>query len=193
MQNAGVNESQAGIKIVVQSISCVRLFVTPWTVAHQASLSFNISRSLLKLMSTESVMLSNPLILCRPLFLLPSSFSSIRVFSSHWVAKVLELQLQPQSFRWISVLITFRIDWFGVAVQGTLKNLLQHNLKVSVLQCLAFSMVQISHPYLTTGKKKKNHSFDYKDLFQQSDVSAFLNTLSRFVITFLPKNKHILI
>ena len=80
MQNAGVNESQAGIKIVVQSISCVWLFVTSWTAAHQASLSFTISQSLLKLMSTESVILSNHLILCRSLFLLPSSFSSIRVF-----------------------------------------------------------------------------------------------------------------
>ena len=90
------------------------------------------------------------------------------------------------------VLISFRIDWFGVALQGILKNLLQHhNLKVSILWCLAFFMVQISHPYLTTGEK--NHSFYYKDLFQQSDVSAFFNTLSRFVIAFLPKSKCLLI
>ena len=106
----------------VQSLSCVRLFATPWTAARQASLSIANSQSLLKLMSIESVMPSNHFILCCPLLLPPSIFSSIRVSSSHQVAKVLEFQLQH------SGLISFRMDWFDLlAVQGTLRSLLQHH------------------------------------------------------------------
>ena len=140
-------------------VSGVRLFANPWTAAQQVSLSFTISLSLLKLMSIESVMSSNHLIICHPLLLLPSIFPGIRVFSSELALhirwpKVLELQLQHQSFNEYSRLISFRIDWFDLlAVQGTLRSLLQHHsLKTSILQCSAFFMVQLSHSYMTTGK-----------------------------------------
>ena len=118
----------------VQSLSCVWLFVTSWTAAHQASLFISNSWSLLRLMSIEWVMTSNHLILCCPPLLLPSIFSSVRVFSNEfqWVSvlrirwpKVLELQLQHQSFNEYWGLISFRMDWFDLlAVQGTLKSLL---------------------------------------------------------------------
>ena len=114
----------------VQLFSCVRLFATPWTASCQTSLSITNSWSLLKLMSMELVMPSNHLILCQPLLLLLSIFPSNRVFSkwvnsSHQVAKVLELQLQHQSFQWITGLISFRMDWLDLlAVQGILKSLL---------------------------------------------------------------------
>ena len=124
----------------VQSLSCFRLFAILWTAARQASLSITNSQTLLKFMSIESVMPSNHLILCRPLLLLPSIFPCIRVFSnkvgsSNHVAKVLELQLQHQSFNEQSGLISFRSDWFGLlAVQGPLKSLLQHHSsKASIL------------------------------------------------------------
>ena len=126
----------------VQSLSRVRLLATPWTAAHQASLSITNSQSPPKPMSIESMMPSNHLVLHRPL-LLPSVFPSISLFqwgsSLHQVARVLDLQLQHQSFQWIS----FRIDWFDLlAVQETLKNLLQHNSsKASILLCSAFFMV----------------------------------------------------
>ena len=118
--------------VVVQSLSCVWLFVTPWTAACQISLSFTMPRSLLRLTSIESIMPSNHLRLCHPLLLLSSIFLSIRVFSNELalciVAKVLELQLQYQSSNECSGSISFRIDWFDLlAVQGTLKNLLQHH------------------------------------------------------------------
>ena len=142
----------------VQLLSCVWLFMTPQTAAGQASLSIANSLSLLKLMSIESVMPSNDLILQCPLLLLPSIFPRNKVFSSesHQVDKVLELQLQHQSFQWIFWLISFRIDWVDLlAVQGTLKSLLQHHsLKASILRSSAFFMVQLSHPYMTTGKTK---------------------------------------
>ena len=141
----------------VQSLSHVRLFATPWTIVIQASLSITNCWSPPKPMSIESVMLSNHLILCRPLLLLPSIFPSISLFqwvsSLHQMAKVLELQLQHQSFQWI-----FRVDllydWLDLlAVQGTLKTLLQHrSSKASILQPSAFFTVQLSHPYMTTGK-----------------------------------------
>ena len=153
----------------VQLLGHVQLFATPWTAAHQASLSITNSWSLLKLMSIASVMPSNHLVLCCPLLLSPSIFPSIRVFffqwvgSSHQVVKILEFQLQHQSFQWIfsispsneySGLIPFRIDWLDLlAVQGTLKSLSQHHSsKVSILQCSPFFIVQLSHPYMTTGK-----------------------------------------
>ena len=158
----------------VQSLSCVRPFVTPWTAAHQASLSFTISQSLLKLISTESVMLSNHLILCCPLLLLPSIFLSIRVFSneSAFIRWPMFWSFSISPSNEYSGLISFRIDWFNLlAVYGTLRSLFQpHSLKASVLQCSAFFMVQLSHPYMTTGK---SHSFDYMVLCQQSDISAF--------------------
>ena len=144
--------------VVVQSLNCVLFFVTPWTTEHQGSLSFTISQNLLKIMSVESLMPSNCLF-CRPLLLLLSIFPSIRVFSSE-----LALHLRWPKF-WsfcfsispsngYSGLISFRVDWLDLfAVQGTLKSLLlHHSSKASVLWCSAFFMVQLSHPYMTTGK-----------------------------------------
>ena len=142
---------------VVQSLSHVQLFVTPWTAARQ--LSFTISRSLLNLMSIESVMPSNHLILCRPLLLLPPIPPSIRVFSNESTLRMRWPKYWSFSFS-ISPsnehpgLISFRMDWFDLlAVQGTLSSLLQHHSsKASILQHSAFFMVQLSHPYMTTGK-----------------------------------------
>ena len=130
--------------VVVQLLSCVQLIETPWTAAHQASLSITNSQILFKLISVELVITSNHLILCHPLFLLPSiflasgSFPMNQFFASG--GKILELQLQYQSFQWIFRLISFRIHWFDLlAVQGTLKSLLQqYNSKPSILQCSAF-------------------------------------------------------
>ena len=143
----------------VQLLSRVRLFVTPWTAALQASLSITNSRNLLKLMSIESVMPSNHLILYCPLLLLPSIFPSIRVFSNKSVLHIrwpkywsFSFSISPSND--YSGLISFRIDWLDLlAVQGTLKSLLQHHSsKVSILWCSAFFMIQLSHPYMTTGK-----------------------------------------
>ena len=163
------------IIVIVQRLSRVQLFVTPWTAAHQASLSFTNSRSLLKLMSIESVMPSNHLILCRPLLLLPSIFPGIRVFSNELALhirwpKYWSFSISP--FNEYSGQISFRMDWFDLlAVQGTLKNLLQHHSsKASILQHLAFFIVQFSHLYMTTGK---TIALTMSDLCQQSDVSAF--------------------
>ena len=144
---------------VVQSLSCVWLFVTPLTAVCQASLSFTISQSLLKLMSIESVMPSSHLILCCPLLFLPSIFPSIRVFSSESALRIrwpkhwnFNFSFSPSTE--YSGLISFRIDLFDLlAFQGTLRSLLQHHiLKASILQCTAFFMVHVSHPYMTTGK-----------------------------------------
>ena len=143
----------------VQSLSHVRLFVTPWIAACQASLSITSSRSLLKLMSIESVMPSNHLIPCHPLLLLPSIFPSIRVFSNESVLHIRWPKYWSFSFT-ISLsnehpeLISFRMDWLDLlAVQRTLKSLLHHHSsKASILLCLAFFIVQLSHPYMTTGK-----------------------------------------
>ena len=137
----------------------VQLFAAPRTVAHQASLSFTISQGLLGVLSIELVMLSNHLILCHPLLLLPSIFPSIRVFSNEFALHIRWSKFWSFSFSIIdgySGLISFRMDWLDLlAVQGTLKSLLQHHsLKASVLQCSAFFMVQLSHPYMTTGKTK---------------------------------------
>ena len=134
----------------VHLLSCVQLFATPWTAAHQASLSITNSRKLLKLMSFELVMPSNHLILCHPLFLLPSIFPSIRVFSNksalciRW-PKYCSFSFSISPFYEYSVLISFRIDWFDLlAVQETLKSLLQHHsLKASILRLSAFFMVQL--------------------------------------------------
>ena len=139
-----------------QSLSCVSLFATPWTAAHQASLSITNPQSLLRLMSIESVMPSNHLMCC-PLLLPPSIFPSIKVFSNESVPHIrwpkywsFSISLSNE----YSGLISFRIDWFNfLTVQGTLKSLLQyHSSKASILQCSAFFIVQLSHPYMTTGK-----------------------------------------
>ena len=152
--------------LVLFSPSVVSLFVTSWTAANQASLSFIISWSLLKIMSIKSVMLSNHLILCRPFLLLLSTFPSIRVFSNE---SALHLRWPKYWSFSISLsneysgLISFRTDWFNIrAVQGTLdsvvlektlKSFLQHHSsKASILWCSAFFLVQLSHPYMTTGK-----------------------------------------
>ena len=143
----------------VQSLSRVQLFVTPWTTAPQASLSITNSRSSPELMSIESVMPSNHLILCCPLHLLPSIFPSIRVFSNKSALHIrwpkywsFSFSISPSNKH--SGLISFRMDWLYLfAVQGTLKSLLQHHSsKASILQRSGFFIVQLSHPYMTTGK-----------------------------------------
>ena len=142
----------------VQSLSRVRLFATPWTTACQASLSITNSQSLLKLMSIESVMPYNQLILCQPLLLLLSTFLSIRIFSNESALNIRWLKYQNFSFsispsNEYSGLITYRMDWFDLAVQGTLKSLLQHHSsKAPILWCSAFFTIQLSHPYMTTRK-----------------------------------------
>ena len=144
---------------LVQSLSCVWLFATPWTTARQASLSITNSRSSPKPMSIESVMTSNHLILCHPLLLWPSIFPSIRVFSNESALHIrwpkywsFSFSISPSSE--YSGLISFRVDWLDLlAVQGTLKSLLQHHSsKTSILLRSAFFIVQLSHPYMTTGK-----------------------------------------
>ena len=139
------------IFLVVQSLSHVQLFVTPWTIAHQAPLSSTVSWSLLKFMSVELVMLSYHLILCSLLLLLPSIFPSIRVFTNESTPPIrwsFSFSISPSNE--YSGLISFRIGWFDLlAVHGTLKSLLQHhNSKTSVLWCSAFIMVQFSHLYV---------------------------------------------
>ena len=174
---------------VIQSLWCVWLFATPWTAVHQASLSFTIFQSLLKIMSIESVMLSNHLILCHPLLLLPSIFASIRVSSLHRVAKYWSFSISPSNE--YSGLISFRIGWFDLlAVQGTLKSLLQHHRsKASILRHSAFFMVQLSHPYMTIGKTITLTILT----FIGKVMSLFFNMLSRFAIVFLPRSKCLLI
>ena len=160
--------------VLVQSLSCVPFFATPCSAAQQASLSFTVSQSLLKFMSIESVMLSNHVILCRPLFLLPSVFSSIRVFSSElafhirW-PKYWSFSISPSNE--YSGLISFRIDWIDLlAVQGTLKS-------SAASQFRSINSSALSPPYAPTLTSLydywKNHSFDYMDLSRQSNVSAF--------------------
>ena len=144
---------------LLQSLSHVRLFATPWTTTHQASLSVTISQSLLKLMSIKSVMPSNHLVLCHPLLRLPSISPSIRVFSKESVLHLkwpkywsFSFSISPSNE--YSGLISFRMDWFDLlAARGTLKSLLQHHSsKASILQCSAFFIVQLSHSYMTTRK-----------------------------------------
>ena len=149
-----------------------------------------------KCMSIELVMSSNHLILCCPLLLLPSIFPSIRVFSNESVLRIrwpkywsFSFSISPSNE--YSGLISFRVDWLDLlAVQGTLKSLLQHHSsKASILQCLAFSIVQLSHPYLTTGKTIALTRWT----FVGKVMSLLLNMLSRLVITFLPVSKRLLI
>ena len=145
--------------VVVQLVSPVRPFATPWTAACQVSLSFTISQSLLKLMSIELVMPFNHFMVCHPLLLLHPIFPSIRVFSNESALRIRWPKYWNFSFsislsNEYSGLISFRIDWLDhLAVQGTLKSLLQHHsLKASILQRSAFCMVRLSHLYVTTGK-----------------------------------------
>ena len=151
---------------------------TPWTAACQASLSIVNSRSLLKLMSIESVMPSSYLILCYPLLLLPLIFPSIRVFSNKSVLHIrwpkywgFSFSISPSDE--YSELISFRMNWFDLlVVQGTLKSLLQHHSsRASILWCSAFFIVQLSHPYMTTGKTIA--LFDQMDLCWQNNVFNF--------------------
>ena len=180
----------------VQALSRVRLFVTPWTAALQASLSFTNSWNLLEPMSIESVMPSNHLILCRPLLLPPSIFRGIRVFSKESVLHIrwpkywsFSFNISPSSEH--PGLISFRMDWLDLlAVQGTLKSLFQqHSSKASILRCSAFFTVQLSHPYMTTGKTIALT----RQTFVGKVMSLLFNMLSRLVITFLPRNKCLLI
>ena len=168
----------------------------PWTAACQASMSIMNSLSLLKLLSIESVMPSNHLILCHLLLLPPSIFPSIRIFSKESVLHIRWPKYWSFSFsislsNEYSGLISFRMDWLDLlALQGTLKSLLQHySSKASILWCSAFSMVQLSHLYMTTGKTiaLTRWTFDGKVM------SLLLNMLSRLVIAFLPRSKRILI
>ena len=181
--------------ISVQSLSCVWLFATPWTEAHQASLSITNSRSLLKLMSIELVMPSNHPILWGPL-LLPSILPSIRVFSNESVLHIrwpkywnFSFSISPSNE--YSGLISFRIDWFDLlAFQGTLKSLLQHHSsKASILRRSAYFIIQLSHPYMTTGKTMAltRRTFVGKVMY------LLFNTLTMFVIVFLPRSKCLLV
>ena len=173
----------------VQSVGHVRLFATPRTAACRASLSITKSWSLLKPMSTKSVMPSNHLILCHPLLLLPSIFPSIRVFSNESVLRIRWPKYWSFSISSSNehlALISFRIDWFDLlAIQRTLNSLLQHHSsKVSVLQHSAFLMVQLSHPDMTTGKTIALT----RRISVGRVMSLVFNTLSRFVTAFLPRS-----
>ena len=170
-------------------------FVIPWTVACQASLSITNSQSLLRIMSTESLMPSNHLMLCCPLLLLPSIFPSIKVFSNESVLHIKWPKYWSFSFRInpskeYSGLIFFRIDWLDpLAVQGTLKSLLQHHSsKASILRCSAFFMARFSHgPYMTTGKTIALTI----QTFVGKVMPHLFNMLSTFGAAFLPRsNKH---
>ena len=180
--------------VSVQLLSHIQLFVTPRTAAHQASLSITNSQNLLKLMFIELVMPSNHLILCCP-HLLPSIFPSIRLFSSESVLCLrwpkywsFSLSISPSN-EYIGP-ISSRIDWFDLAVQGTFKSLLQHHIsKASVLWLSAFLMVQLLRPYMTTGKTIALT----RRTFVGKVISLIFNMLSRFVIPFLPRSKHLLI
>ena len=175
----------------VQLLSCVRLFATPCTAARQASLSITNSWSLPKLMSIESVMSSNHLIFCRPFLLLPSFFPNIRVFSNDSALRIRWPKYWSFSFN-ISPSneypgqISLRMDCLDLlAVQGTLKSLLQHHSsKASVLRHSTLFIVQLSHPYMTIGKIVAL----IRQTFVDKVVSLLFNILSRLVITFLPRS-----
>ena len=180
--------------VFVQSPSCVQLFATPWTTARQASLSFTISKSMLKLLSIELVIPSKHLILCLPFSSCPQSFPASRSLPVSWLFASCGQNIGASAsvlFSEYSELISFWIDWFDpLVVQGTLKSLLQHHSsKASTLQHSAFFTVQLSHPYMTTGKTIALTIWT----FVGKVMSLLFNTLSRFVIAFLPRSKHLLI
>ena len=180
--------------VSVQLLSHIQLFVTPRTAEHQASLSITNSQNLLKLMFIELVMPSNHLILCCP-HLLPSIFPSIRLFSSESVLCLrwpkywsFSLSISPSN-EYIG-LISSRIDWFDLAVQGTFKSLLQHHSsKASVLQCTDFFMIPPLHPYMTTGKTITLT----RQTFVGKVMSLLFNILSGLIIAFLARSKRLLI
>ena len=176
----------------IQWLSSVWIFATSWTAARQASLSITNSRSLPKLMSIVLVMPFNHPILCRPLLLPPSVFPSISVFSSGLVLLIRRAKYWSFSFsispsNEYTGLISFRMDWLDLlAVQGTLKSLLQnHCSKASILQCSAFFIVQLAHPYMTTGKTIALTTW----IFFSKVMSLLYNMLSRLVTAFLPRSK----
>ena len=178
------------------SHSAVSDSVTPWNAARQVSPSFTVFWSLLKLVFTESVMLSNNLILCHPFRLLRSLFPSIKVFSNESALLIRWLKRWNFSFSTslsneYSGLISFRIDWLDLlAVQEILKSLLQHHSsKASVLRCSDFFVIQISHPYMTTGKIISL----IRLTFVGKVMSLLFNMLSRLVIAFLPRSKCLLL
>ena len=183
-------------KLLLLSHSVFSDTVTPWTAAHEASLSFIISWSLPKLMFIESVMPPNPLIFCHSLLLLPSIFPSIRVFSNEstlclrW-PKYWSFGFSVSPSNEYPGLISFRIDWLDLlAVQGTLKSLLQyHSSKAPILQHSAFFIVQLSHPYMTTGKTIALARWT----FVGKVISLLFNMLLRLAIAFLPRSKCLLI
>ena len=179
-----------------QSLSHVRLFATPWIAARRASLSITNSRSSFRLTSIESVMPSRHLILYRPLLLLPPIPPSIRVFSNESTLHMrwpkywsFSFSISPSNEH--SGLISFWMDWLDLlAVQGTLKSLLQHHgSKASILWRSAFFTVQLSHPYMTIGKTIALT----RRTFVGKVMPLHLTMLSRLVITFLPRSKHLLI
>ena len=176
------------------SCSVVSDSAIPWTTAHQASLSVTNSQSLLKLMSFESVMPSNHLILFHPPLLLPSIFPSIRVFSNEPALCItwpkywsFSFNISPSNEH--SGLISFRMDWLDLlAIQGTLKSLFQHHSsKPSILHHSTLFIVQLSHPYMATGKTVALT----RRTFVGKVMSLLLNMLSSLVITFLPRSKHL--
>ena len=182
--------------VVVQSPSCVRLFVTPWTAACQASFSLSISWSLPKFMSIVLVMPSSHLILWHCLLLLPSSFLSIQVFSKDSAVHIswpkywnLRFSISPSNE--YSVLISSKIDWFDLrTAQGTLRSLLQHhNLKATILWCSAFFVIQLSEPFMATGKTIALTLW----IFVGRVMSLLFNTRSMFVLTFFSRRKCLLI
>ena len=175
----------------VQSLSRVWFFGTPWAAAHQSSLSITNSQSPPKPMSIELVMPSNHLILCHPLLLVPSIFPSIRVFSNEPILhirwpKYWSFSFSISPFNEYSGLVSFRIDWLDLlSVQGTFKHLLQHHSsKASILQWSAFFMVQLLHPYMTTGKSIALTGWT----FVGKVMSLLFNMQSRLVIVFLPRS-----
>ena len=176
----------------VQLLSRVRPVATPWISARQASLSITNTWSSLKLTFIESVMPSSHLILCHPLLLLPLIPPSIRVFFNESTLRMRQPKYWSFSFSIVPSkehpgLISFRMDWLDLlAVQGTLKSLLQyHSSKASILRCSAFFTVQLSHPYMTTGKTIALTRWT----FVGKVMSLLINMLSRLVITFLPRSK----
>ena len=185
----------------VQSLIRVRLFVTPWTAARQASLSIANSRSLHKLMSIESVIPSNHLVLCCPLLLPPSIFPSIRVFASGGMSQFFASGGKSIGVSALALVLPMNIQdwsplgWTGlislkISLQTPLKSLLQHHSsKASILQCSAFLIVHLSHPYMTTGKITALT----RRTFVGKVMSLLFNMLSRLVITFLPRSKYLLI
>ena len=174
--------------IVIQLLSCVQLFAASWTAAYQASLSFSISQSVIKFMSIDSMMSANYFIL----FSLPSVFPNIRVFSNESALCIrwpkywsFSFNINPSNEH--PGLVSFRMDWLDLlAVQGTLKSLLQHyGSKAPILQCSAFFTVQLSHPYMTTGKTIALTRWT----FVGKAMSLIFNILSTLVISFLPRSK----